>query len=133
MGYRISIAGFIMLGWATAVAGQESPFQIVPQDAGAAVVVRNLKELRTKANHAAGKIGKGDVDVSAQITQVLNLAGFDGVVDETKALALMAVSSKSSGEPPIDAAGFDLQKTLVLAIPFKDRDDRRESRSAAAN
>ena len=45
---RFSLAGFILLCWTTVVSAQES-LRIIPHDAGAALVVRNLEEFASTA------------------------------------------------------------------------------------
>ena len=70
------------------------------------------------------KTALGDLNFSKFTTEVLRFVGLDGVVDETKAIAIMAVSAKSVGAPPLkNIIDFDVLNLIVLAMPFKDRDE----------
>jgi hypothetical protein len=123
MRWKKSIASVVVLGLTASLSAQEAALKLIPHDAGAALVVRNLKDLRTKGDRAAAKIGRRDLDFSKLMTEVLKAAELDGVVDETSPSAIIAVSTKSIGQAPLkQIVDFRVLQLLVLAVPFKDRD-----------
>src|SRR5579862_1300418 len=117
---KLSISVIVMLGWTTLVPAQEPSLKLIPHDAGAALLVRNLKELKKEGNRAAVKIGRGDLDVAKLMTEVVKYAGLQDVMDETNSSGIMAVSTKSIGEPPLERIlDFRTLQLLVIIIPFK--------------
>ncbi len=119
------LAVLILFGWATFASAQEPALDLIPDDAGFALVVRNIKELKTKADKFGKEMNlRKDLDVANALTQLYDFLGFKGVVDENNAGGLMAVSTKSIGADPVAKIDdFKNLQLLVGIVPFKDRDE----------
>jgi hypothetical protein len=94
---------------------------IIPADAGAAFAIRNLEDLKTKGDKF---IDETQMKVFLRPSQLFDMGlqwiGIEQGVDDQAAMALILANFKSVG---VENPGVNnLEKTLVLAIPFTDLD-----------
>jgi len=101
--------------------GKSGILDIVPSDAALAFAIRNLQDLKRKGDTFLEKTG---LQIPVRPSQIFDFAlGWIGIqqgVDDQSPIALIMVNLENVG------AEFgkleELEKTLVLAIPFNDRD-----------
>jgi hypothetical protein len=117
------IAAALLLLVCTALApAAEGPLDLIPADAGAAIVVRNLNDLKKKGDQFLADSGIGDNSLrfSQLFQQGYDFLGIKAGIDHDRPAAILLANPKAAG---LDSnRGFGLLNLLVVAIPFTDRD-----------
>ena len=101
--------------------GKSGILDIVPSDAALSFAIRNLQDLKRKGDTFLEKTG---LQIPVRPSQIFDFAlGWIGIqqgVDDQSPIALIMVNLEKVGAE--SGKLEELEKTLVLAIPFNDRD-----------
>src|SRR5262249_48974784 len=117
--------------WAGPAAAAPDVLDLVPEDAAAAVTVRNLTELRKKGDKF---LDESELKVSLRPTQLFDLAftwlGVTRGLDRDGDAAIIVANPQKAGYKDLNSsAGFDI---FVVAVPFTDRDEMAANFGIAA-
>src|SRR5689334_5134709 len=114
---RTALATVALLCCASVAPAQPGALDLVPHDAGAAVAARNVKELREKGDRAFKEMKlQREIRISDLFDQLYQLLGVKEAVAEDGSVAVIVVSAKSIGAPPVGPKATDTPVEELLVV-----------------
>jgi hypothetical protein len=112
--------GVLLTSSSIAFAQQQGMLDLIPHDAAAGVVIRNLTDLRKKGDKFIAETDlQTPIRPSELFSMAYNFLGIRGGVDEDGSAAIVLLSPEKRGK---DIDFGDLEKLLVGIVPIGDHD-----------